>query len=431
MALLIWHVRGACGRARCLALPGCAATPTFRSVARRCSGGDAVLSEIDKLGEAVRALDRLVVACEHEASSRDIGASVLTIRTALDGLAGQSGGAGAQPATVGGPETDFRALFHATYDAIFLIDPDRGLILEANEPACRLVGYTHEEIRTLTIGDLHPYELPRFLEFAAEVGRRGRWQSHELTCRAKWGELIPAELSATAIQHDGRPRLLVLAHDLREHRLAKLGFAVSKIGHDLRNILATAQILSDRVAESPDPDVQRIAPRLVQAVDRAIQLCTQTLTQGRVGVQAPRLAPCQLHPLVQDVAATAGAGGAGWRNEIPRDFVVQADPDQLFRALLNLVRNAAQAIESAGRGEIIVSAAQSGELVSIDVTDTGPGLPAAARERLFEPFGSVARAEGTGLGLLIARELARAHGGDVVLVRSDTAGTTFRLVLPG
>jgi PAS domain S-box-containing protein len=128
-------------------------------------------------------------------------------------------------------EAHYRELFDATYDGIFVVDVERGRILEANEPACRLVGYAREELRALTIADLHPYDLPHVLDFAEEVRRHGRWQTRELTCRARSGEVIPAEMFATAVVYDGRPCILVLAHDLREHRLAQLGLTVSKIGH--------------------------------------------------------------------------------------------------------------------------------------------------------------------------------------------------------
>lgn len=389
------------------------------------------MSELHNLAHAMRALDRLIVADQAPPRSRYREEDGLAaVRTALDELATENADLRAENANLRENEGSFRELFNATYDAIFLLDVTQGRVLEANEQACRLVGYSPEEIRTLTISDLHPYELPRFLEFAGEVARRGRWQSHELTCRARWGELIPAELSATAVVHDGRPCMLVLVHDMREHRLAKLGLAVSKIGHDLRNILAATQLLTDRVAESRDPEIQRISPRLIESIDRAIQLCTQTLTQGRATSPKPRLTTFELRPLVQDVAATAGETGAGWHNDVPADLTLHADPDHLFRALLNLVRNARQAIEVEGQGEIRLTATRSGEGVRIEIADTGPGLPAAARECLFEPFGSVGRAQGTGLGLMIARELVRGHGGDLVLVKSDGGGTTFRLELP-
>ena len=387
------------------------------------------MSELHKLADALQALDWLA-ADEAPEASRRREEGLLAIRTALGEVAAENVRLRDEAKRLRQNEAHFRELFNATYDGVFLLDVEQGRVLEANAPACQLVGYSPKEMRTLTISDLHPYEVPRFLEFASQVARHGKWQSHELTCRAKWGELIPAELSATAVVYDGRPCMLVLVHDMREHRLATLGLAVSKIGHDLRNILATTQLLTDRLAASRDPEIQRISLRLNDSIDRAIQLCAETLSHGRATSPEPRYRICELRPLVEDVAATAGETGASWRNEIPPGFTLRADPDQLFRALLNLVRNARQAIETVDGGEIRVTAARMGKGVRIDVADTGPGLPAAARERLFQPFASVGRARGTGLGLLIARELAHGHHGDLLLVKSDSSGTTFRLQLP-
>jgi signal transduction histidine kinase len=133
---------------------------------------------------------------------------------------------------------------------------------------------------------------------------------------------------------------------------------------------------------------------------------------------------------VDDVAATAHVGEAttvAWRNDVPADFAFRADPDHVFRVLLNLVRNARQALETAGGGEIRVGAARLRSTVRIDVADTGPGIPRAVRDRLFEPFANFGRPDSTGLGLVIARDLMRALGGNIVLARSSRAGTIFRL----
>ncbi len=214
-------------------------------------------------------------------------------------------------------------------------------------------------------------------------------------------------------------------------RLAALGTAVSKINHDLRNVLATAQLVSDRLAASADPEVQRITPRLIGAIDRAINLCTRTLKYGRADEPPPERSWIRLRPLIDEVGDSVGlqpGAGIAWRNEVPRDLEVFADHDQMFRVFLNLARNAVQAL--AEGGEIRIRAIRRDGRVVVDVADDGPGLPEAAREHLFEPFTGSARAGGTGLGLAIARDLVRAHGGDIVLVESDSSGATFRIDLP-
>lgn len=215
-------------------------------------------------------------------------------------------------------------------------------------------------------------------------------------------------------------------------RLAALGTAVSKINHDLRNLLATAQLVSDRLGGSDDPEVRRVAPILVRTIDRAIELCTNTLRFGKAEEQQPMRTRFPLHDLVDDVALALGSGASGvtWRNDVAPDFAVHADRDQIYRVLLNLGRNALEAMAGAGDGEIHVRAGHRHSMTHIDFSDTGPGLPDEVRKNLFEAYTGSARGGGTGLGLAIARDLMRGHGGDISLVETGMKRTTFRLELP-
>ncbi len=257
-----------------------------------------------------------------------------------------------------------------------------------------------------------------------------------LTPSARSDEIGVAERALSAMQDDLRAALT------QKTRLANLGTAISKINHDLRNILASAQLMTDRLGEIDDPAVRTITPRFVHALDRAIALCTQTLAYGRAEEAAPEVWRFALRPLVDDVGAALGLqphdanedSGPRWCNEVAPDFMADADPDQLFRVLLNLGRNAADAITKVRQPtphcEIRVSASKLGGTIAIDMADNGPGLTARAREHLFEPFTGSARAGGTGLGLAIAKELAESHGGTIELVTSGPEGTTFRVTLP-
>ena len=210
-------------------------------------------------------------------------------------------------------------------------------------------------------------------------------------------------------------------------RLAALGTAVTKINHDLRAILATARLVSDGLADSAAPEVRRVAPRLFEAIDRAVALCTRTLDFSREG--APPFSPSrfELSPLIEEIEpAMAGDNGVAIKADVPQGLMVRADRDQLFRVLLNLTQNA---LEAGARHVRFSTSAENGT-VAIDVADDGHGLPPRARENLFRPFFGSARPGGTGLGLAIARELMRGQGGDLALVDTTGAGTTFRLNLP-
>jgi signal transduction histidine kinase len=225
----------------------------------------------------------------------------------------------------------------------------------------------------------------------------------------------------------------------QKSRLASLGLAVSKINHDLRNLLASAQLFSDRLAKIPDPGVQRFAPKLMHALERAIAFCQSTLSYGRLQEPPPDRRPIPLEPLVDEVHETLGLGADApirWITGIERDLIVEADYDQLFRILLNLARNAVQAMETQaegrtdpGRDQIRITGRREGAVVVIEVSDTGPGFSEKAQAHLFEAFQGSTRTGGTGLGLAIAAELVRAHGGDIRLVEG-TIGATLRLTIP-
>ncbi|WP_083444869.1 sensor histidine kinase [Pseudorhodobacter aquimaris] len=220
----------------------------------------------------------------------------------------------------------------------------------------------------------------------------------------------------------------------QKERLAQLGSAVAKISHDLRNILTTAQLFTDRIEHSVDPVVTRIAPKLVGSISRAVSLCESTLAFGKAEEPSPRLSRFALAPLVEEVIEAEALGerqGVSCLVDISAGMNLRADAEQLYRVLANLMRNAMQALEVAGQGGIIeVSAGETDDEWWIKVGDTGPGLPPRAREHLFTAFQGGARKGGSGLGLAIAFELVRGHGGRLELLRSDEAGTEFVIHLP-
>ena len=221
----------------------------------------------------------------------------------------------------------------------------------------------------------------------------------------------------------------------QRERLAGLGGAVAKISHDLRNMLTTAQLMADRIEASGDPGVSRTAPKLVSSLARAINLCERTLAFGKAEELPPEPVVVPLLPVVLEVLENereaAAPGCVAFAAEVPDGLRVRADADQLFRVLSNLVRNAAQAIEASGRtGKVTVAAAETDGRSEIRVSDTGPGLPQRARENLFQPFRGGVRQGGTGLGLVIAAELVKGHGGTLALEETGPRGSTFRISLP-
>ena len=244
-------------------------------------------------------------------------------------------------------------------------------------------------------------------------------------------EIGTAEGELAAMQRE----LASMLH--QKNRLAALGLAVSKINHDLRNLLASAQLFSDQLSTLPDPKVQRFAPKLMRALERAIAFCQSTLSYGAAQEAPPERKTIEVEPLIEEVYEALGLGldvPIRWIVAVERGLTVEADHDQMFRVLVNIARNAMQALEARGardpaRDQIRITGRREGSVAVIEVSDTGPGVPEKARAHMFQAFQGSARAGGTGLGLAIAAELVRAHGGEIRLV-PGTIGATFSITIP-
>jgi len=244
-------------------------------------------------------------------------------------------------------------------------------------------------------------------------------------------EIGTAEEELAAMQRE----LASMLH--QKSRLAALGLAVSKINHDLRNLLASAQLFSDQLSNLPDPKVQRFAPKLMRALERAIAFCQSTLSYGAVQEAPPERKTIEVEPLIEEVHEALGLGldvPIRWIVAVERGLTVEADHDQLFRVLVNMARNAVQALEARGtrdpaRDQIRITGRREGSVVVIEVSDTGPGVSEKARTHLFQAFQGSTRSGGVGLGLAIAAELVRAHGGEIRLV-PGTIGATFSIAIP-
>ena len=250
-----------------------------------------------------------------------------------------------------------------------------------------------------------------------------------ITPSARVTELRDAEMALQSMQVELTGALK------QKERLAQLGGAVAKVSHDLRNILTSAQLFTDRIEGSDDPLVKRMAPKLVGSITRAVNLCETTLAFGRVDEPAPALTRVNLARIVSDVfdseRLAAGDDDISFAEDIPVGMALRADGEQLYRAIFNLVRNARQAITATGKaGEISIKGFEDDNAWWIVVSDTGPGLPPKAKEFLFQPFQGGARKGGSGLGLVIAADLVRGHGGRLDLASTGVDGTVFKIQLP-
>ncbi len=163
------------------------------------------------------------------------------------------------------------------------------------------------------------------------------------------------------------------------------------------------------------------------AVEHAAALVTRTVDFAREGPPAITRSPVALRELVDDAASVIQPDDMDLNidNLVPKGLVLALDRAQIYRVLVNLLRNAVEA----GASRIVVSVDIEAGLTRLMVTDNGPGLPLRVQDNLFKPFTGSGRRGGTGLGLAIARDLIRAHGGDLVLGETGPRGTRFEMGL--
>ena len=219
----------------------------------------------------------------------------------------------------------------------------------------------------------------------------------------------------------------------QKSRLAEVGAASNKINHDLRNMLSTARLLSDRLARSDDERTRKLAPTILNTIDRAARLASDAIEYVR-DRPTPRIGAFDLVDLVDEVGIALQEQGEdhdpnllrNWRNEVGEECRIRADRDLLYRVFVNLGRNAFDA----GATSVTVRAVANDGFLLVYIADNGGGIPPAVASQLFRPFTTGGRAGGAGLGLAIARELVRAHGGDIALSETGASGTIFRFTLP-
>ncbi len=215
----------------------------------------------------------------------------------------------------------------------------------------------------------------------------------------------------------------------QRRRLADLGLAVSKINHDLRNVLTSAQLVSDRLAMDKDERVAKMGERLVRAVDRGVRIAEGVLDYSQDKDEVLNLERCNLAMISNEAAMDTlkPYPHIALENEIDKKLFVIADADHTYRIFQNTIRNAAQALDKQDDAKVTISAIDKDKTIIAYIKDNGPGLPEKARKNLFTPFMGSTGAGRTGLGLTISKELAQAQGGDLKLVSSDEAGTNFEL----
>jgi PAS domain S-box-containing protein len=341
-------------------------------------------------------------------------------------------------------------LIATTQDAVLSIDR-RGCIVLFNVAAERIFGYSADEIVGRKVNELmaEPYAsehdgyIARY-ERTGEARAIGRIRS--VTAKRKSGDLFPIELSVTEIEVDQEVHYAAFIRDISEkarlqdqlverERLATIGTTAAKIGHELANPLngmsLTVQLLEQRLYRQPSPpdsQVTATVQRLRNEISRLNQLAGEFRTIARR--ERYDFQSTQLADLIDDVIKIQRPHLAELNIEVEQLIPsglpnLELDPDKIKQALLNLVKNATEAMP--GGGKIKIEALAIDRAIAIEVTDTGTGIPLDIDA--FEPFVTTKK-EGTGIGLVIVRQVVTAHGGQISYRSRPGEGTTFRIELP-
>ncbi|AKH20373.1 sensor histidine kinase [Sedimenticola thiotaurini] len=234
-------------------------------------------------------------------------------------------------------------------------------------------------------------------------------------------EIGIAEEAFQQMQNDIRATLVLRT------RLAAIGMAVTKIQHDLKGLLSSVMVVSDTLETSRDPEVRRIFPGLITAIDRAVELCHSSLNFATEGPLRLELEKFNLFTFIEELFKECNSGRkVALINQVPPALVMVGDKAQLRRVIGNLILNALEADSS----KIIVSAVIRQDRVEIDITDNGTGIPEKLKSQIFKPFISSTKAGNSGLGLSIAKDVVSAHGGTISIVVSEPGRTVFSVHLP-
>jgi len=354
-------------------------------------------------------------------------------------------------------EASYRAIFDAAEDAIFIHDLDTARIVDVNARACTEFGYTREEFRTLSIGALsageEPYTQEQALRHFAQVVA-GQPIHVEWLCRTRSGTLRWHELYGKRVTIAGQDRVIALARDITDkkraqadlareressyerEKLAALGSLLAGVAHELNNPLSVVVGRSVLLEEQGNPATQVAASKIRAAAERCARIVRTFLAMARQ--QPPQRGPVAIDEVITAALDIAGyamrssgiAVTVASSGDIPK---IDADADQLHQVLLNLILNAQQSLlDLDGPRRIVITTRfdRAGQRLLISVTDNGPGIPEAARARVFEPyFTTKPTGVGTGVGLAVSLAFVEAHGGTLTLEPAE-GGAAFLIALP-
>lgn len=346
-------------------------------------------------------------------------------------------------------EERFRKIFEHTNDAIFVIDPPRDRIVDVNDKACKMLGYSRAELLATPISAIHPHEMPALMAFAESVLREGHGTTNELSCLTKRGDTLPSEMSASIVEIDGQAHVIALVRDISgrkraeqaaAERTAELEAFSYSVSHDLRAPLRAidgfSRILLEDYGDEVDAECHRLLDVIRSSTKNMGQLIDDLLAFSRLGRQEMKPTIVDMRGLVASVmqelqSLTTNRDVQCHIGELPP---VRGDRAMIRQVVVNLLSNALKFTNSKASAVIEIGHTEADGRGVYYVKDNGVGFDMQYADKLFGVFQRLHTAdefEGTGVGLAIVHRIVQRHEGQVWAESVVNEGATIYFTLSG
>jgi len=342
-----------------------------------------------------------------------------------------------------------RALVDQSADPIYCLDPlDSGRMVWANAATCRHFGVPESRLLTMRIPDWDPGVDAQTAQQLMRTSLNNDTHVLETTHRVAGGDIIPVEVSASTLEHDGRPYVAGYIRDIRDRNrmleavrrsnedLQQFAYVASHdLQEPLRMVASFLQLLERRYGAVLEDDGREYIRFAVDGAVRMKQLIEDLLAFSRIDSRGSPLVPASLETVTREacdnLAAAITESGArlDWKSPLPQ---VMGDEIQLVRLMQNLLGNAIKYRSPDRPAEISVSAIRRGDFWTVSVADNGIGIAPEYHDRIFMIFQrlhGIGAYEGTGIGLAICKRIVERHSGEIWVESQENRGSIFKFTL--
>jgi PAS domain S-box-containing protein len=340
-------------------------------------------------------------------------------------------------------EERYRVLFQITAEGILIADIETMEFKYANPAMCRMLGYTEEELKRMSVRDIHPKEDLEHVKSEFEAQARGeKILAPAIPCLRKDGTTMYADVNTTVVLMDGRKynvgfftditeRIVLQERLVRQEKLAVLGQLANGVGHELRNPLGAiknAAYFLNMVLEKPEPEVKETLKILEKEVAASEKIINSLLDFARI--RPPIKREVDIKEIMQEVLSRINVPeNIEVKSQVDESFpTIMADPGQLGQVFENIILNALQAMPEGGQ-LIVKSEVPDPGWAAVSFVDTGVGIPQENLGKIFEPL-FTSKPKGIGLGMAITKTYVEGHGGCIDVQSEVGKGSTFTVKLP-